>query len=86
MKVEDAFKIQTEIKLLEGGFFDKEVYEYINGEGKEQWEKDFFEIMWIIVDIHHKKSTGKLPSNEANRMWWFKVKLHPELFGKVKAE
>lgn len=73
MKIEEAIKIQTDINLLEGGYYDKEVYNYINGEGMKQWLKDF--------DIAYVGQ--KSPGLEANRTWWFKVKLHPELFKKV---
>jgi len=72
MKMEKAFKIQTDIMLLKGGYYDKEVYEYISNKGLKQWLKDF------NIDYVGQKS----PGIEANRMWWFKTKLYPELFKK----
>jgi hypothetical protein len=82
MKIEEAFKIQTEIKLLEAGMYDKEVSEYLNGDGKKQYLEDFESLMWIRTSPHNRNSTGKLPTFEQTRVWYFKNLMHPELFPK----
>jgi hypothetical protein len=80
MKTEEAFKIQTELKLLEAGMYDKEVYEYINGIGNEQYLSDWEFLMFKRIDERHRNTTGKVPSNEQNRIWYFRIVMHPELF------
>lgn len=80
MEQEEYFKIKMEMKLLDGGYYDIRIYKYINGEGHEQWEKDFHSIMWIRTSSYNKTATGKYPTLDVNRSWWFKTVLHPEFF------
>ena len=81
MKIEKAIKIQLEIKLLEGGYYDEDVWKYVN-EHIEKYEKAFDSVLYEKKDnIRHR--TNNQPNKQAVRTWWFRECMHPELF-KVK--
>ncbi len=81
MKAEEYYKIKMEMRLLDGGYYDRDLQKYIRIH-REDWEKDFFDVMWIRDTPSNKTSTGKYPTLETNRAWYFKNAMHPELFNK----